>query len=90
MDRSDEREVNERWSSWAVILCAAAILMITMGIRNTAGLFIAPINHATGLGIVAISLALAIGQFVLGARPAAVRRGSKFQCDATGGKCGNG
>jgi MFS family permease len=48
------------------MLCAAAILMITMGIRNTTGLLVAPIDHATGLGIVAISFALAIGQFVWG------------------------
>jgi predicted MFS family arabinose efflux permease len=48
------------------MLCAAAILMITMGIRQTSGLFIDPINNSTGLGIVAISFALAIAQFVWG------------------------
>ena len=45
----------------------AAILMITMGVRQTTGLFLSPINTATGLGIVSISFALAIGQFVWGA-----------------------
>lgn len=41
--------------------------MITMGARQTTGLFVSPINTSTGLGIVAISFALAVGQFVWGA-----------------------
>ena len=49
------------------MLAAAAIMMITMGARLTTGLFISPINTSTGLGIVSISFALAIGQFVWGA-----------------------
>lgn len=49
------------------MLAAAAILMITMGARLTTGLFISPINTSTGLGIVSISFALAIGQFMWGA-----------------------
>ena len=49
-----------------LLLIASAILMITMGARQTIGLFIAPLNAATGLGIVAISLAAAIGQFTWG------------------------
>jgi len=54
-------------STWPLMIAAAAILMITMGARQTTGLFISPINTATGLGIVSISFALAIGQFVWGA-----------------------
>jgi MFS family permease len=49
-----------------LLLVASAVLMITMGSRQTIGLFIAPLNAATGLGIVAISLAAAIGQFTWG------------------------
>src|SRR5260370_42490231 len=52
--------------SWSLSLAAAAILLITMGARQTIGLFIAPLDSATGLGIVSISLAVAIGQFVWG------------------------
>jgi MFS family permease len=51
---------------WLLLLIASAILMITMGARQTIGLFIAPLNATTGLGIVAISLAAAIGQFFWG------------------------
>ena len=51
----------------AVTLAAAGILMITMGIRQSFGLFVSPINSSTGLGVATISLALAIGQFSWGA-----------------------
>ncbi len=54
-------------AGWMLTLAAAAILMITMGARQTTGLFVSPINTSTGLGIVAISFALAVGQFVWGA-----------------------
>ena len=54
-------------SAWLLMSAAAAIMMITMGARLTTGLFISPINTSTGLGIVSISFALAIGQFVWGA-----------------------
>ena len=53
--------------AWVVTLTAAGILMITMGMRQSIGLYVSPINTSTGLGIVALSLALAIGQFVWGA-----------------------
>jgi predicted MFS family arabinose efflux permease len=52
---------------WTLILCAAALLMITMGGRQSMGLFVAPITQATGIGIVSISFSLAIAQFTWGA-----------------------
>ena len=48
-------------------LLAAGILAITMGTRQSLGLFVSPINSATGLGIATISFAMAIGQFTWGA-----------------------
>ena len=48
-------------------LAAAGILMVTMGVRQSLGLFVSPLMFSTGLGIAAISLALAIGQFAWGA-----------------------
>jgi len=50
-----------------VIIAAAAILMVTMGVRQSMGLFVSPLNTTTGLGIATISLALAVGQFTWGA-----------------------
>src|SRR5229473_7040657 len=57
------------WSRPAVVvtLSAAAILMVTMGARQSLGLFVSPLNSSTGLGITTISLALAVGQFMWGA-----------------------
>jgi MFS family permease len=52
---------------WTLILAAAAILMVTTGARQSLGLYIAPLNQSTGLGLGDISLALAVGQFVWGA-----------------------
>ncbi len=53
---------------WELItFAAAAMLMMTMGARQSLGLFVAPLNSATGLGIVTISFAMAVGQFVWGA-----------------------
>jgi MFS family permease len=54
-------------SAWLVTLAAAAILMVTMGARQSLGLFVSPLNTTTGLGVVTISLALAVGQFTWGA-----------------------
>ena len=48
------------------MLTAAALLMIMNGARMTLGLFVSPINTTTGLGIVTISFALAVGQFMWG------------------------
>ena len=52
---------------WAVTLSAAGILMVSMGARQSLGLFLAPLNASTGLGIASISLAMAVGQFMWGA-----------------------
>ena len=54
-------------SYWPILLASAAILMVTMGSRQSSGLFVSPINTSTGLGIVSISFALAVAQFVWGA-----------------------
>jgi len=51
----------------SIVLATAGILMVTMGIRQSFGLFVNPINQSTGLGLVAISFALAIAQFTWGA-----------------------
>jgi MFS family permease len=52
---------------WTLVISSAAILAVTMGVRNAMGLFVSPLNTSTGLGIVQISFALAVGQFVWGA-----------------------
>jgi MFS family permease len=57
------------WTRDAIVVtfAAAAILMVTMGARQSLGLFVSPLNTTTGLGIATISFALAVGQFTWGA-----------------------
>jgi MFS family permease len=52
---------------WTLVLSSAAIMAVTIGARQSLGLFISPLNTSTGLGIVTISFALAVGQFAWGA-----------------------
>ncbi|HEX2933001.1 MAG TPA: MFS transporter, partial [Candidatus Binatia bacterium] len=67
-------------SSWLFItLAAAAMLMITMGARQAQGLFVFPISGSTGVSIVTISFAMAVGQFLWGAvAPAAGALADRF------------
>ena len=51
---------------WASIILASLILMITMGIRQTVGLFVHPVVARTGMSIGEVSMALAIGQLLWG------------------------
>ncbi len=50
------------WPVWLVLLAAAGTFALTMGTRQTMGLFLGPLNTATGLGLGSISLAFAFGQ----------------------------
>lgn len=53
--------------AWIVTAAAAMLLAVTMGQRSTLGLFVSPLNTATGLGLATISFAMAMGQIVWGA-----------------------
>ncbi len=50
------------YAVWLVLLAAGGAFALTMGMRQTMGLFLSPINTATGLGVGSISLAFAFGQ----------------------------
>ena len=52
---------------WPLVAAATVMLLVTMGIRQSLGLFVQPLARDTGLGIQTISFALAVGQFVWGA-----------------------
>jgi len=60
-------EAARRAALWGILLPAAAIMVLTMGTRQVTGLFLSPINTSTGIGVVGISFAMAVGQFVWGA-----------------------
>jgi predicted MFS family arabinose efflux permease len=53
--------------SMLLLMCAAAaVLMVTMGMRQSLGLYIAPIIESTHVGYAAMSFALAVGQLMWG------------------------
>ena len=45
-----------------VLLAAGGIFAVTMGARQSMGLFLSVINSTTGLGLASISLAFGVGQ----------------------------
>ncbi len=53
---------NRRTALWLILLAAAGTFALTMGTRQTMGLFLSPLNTSTGLGLANISLAFAFGQ----------------------------
>jgi MFS family permease len=61
---SDALSIKPRASTavWLVLLAAAGTFALTMGTRQTMGLFLSALNTSTGLGLGSISLAFAFGQ----------------------------
>jgi predicted MFS family arabinose efflux permease len=51
-----------RPAMWLVLAAAAGTFALTMGVRQTMGLFLSSLNTSTGLGLGSISLAFAFGQ----------------------------
>jgi predicted MFS family arabinose efflux permease len=51
-----------RVAFWLVLLAAAGTFAVTMGTRQSMGLFLSALNTSTGLGLGSISLAFAFGQ----------------------------
>lgn len=61
-DRTGRAQHGRQWSVWLVLLAAASTFALTMGSRQSMGLFVSPLNSATHLGLAQISLAFAFGQ----------------------------
>jgi len=59
---NDAPHKTARTALWLVLLAAAGTFALTMGTRQTMGLFLSPLNTSTGLGLASISLAFAFGQ----------------------------
>jgi predicted MFS family arabinose efflux permease len=55
-------DATRRAAFWLVMLAAAGTFALTMGTRQSMGLFLPALNTATGLGLGSISLAFAVGQ----------------------------
>ena len=61
---------------WLVLLAAGGTFALTMGVRQTMGLFLGSLNTSTGVGLANISLAFAFGYGLVNA--AAVAGGAWF------------
>lgn len=57
---------SQNYTMWVSIILASIILMITMGVRQTVGLFVHPIVDATMMNIAEVSMAFAVGQLMWG------------------------
>jgi MFS family permease len=57
---------SKHYAVWLVLLAGASLFALTMGTRQTMGLFLSSLNTSTGLGIANISLAFAFGQIFWG------------------------
>jgi predicted MFS family arabinose efflux permease len=51
---------------WRCTLCAAALMALVAGSRSAFGLFVSPLNTASGIGLAGLSLAAALGQLGIG------------------------
>ena len=61
-----------RVAFWLVLVAAGGVFAVTMGARQSMGLFLSAINSTTGLGLASISLAFGVGQLWWGlTQPAA-------------------
>jgi predicted MFS family arabinose efflux permease len=61
-----ERTASRR-GLFALTAAAVVLLAVTMGSRSVFGLFLSPLNSATGLGVATISFAIAVSQLTWGA-----------------------
>lgn len=52
--------------AWRVTLAAAALMALVTGGRSAFGLFVSPLNTASGLGLATLSLGMALGQLAIG------------------------
>jgi predicted MFS family arabinose efflux permease len=63
---------NGAWSAvmsapaWRCVLAATALMALVMGTRSAFGLFISPMNSATGIGLAGLGFAIAVGQLAQG------------------------
>lgn len=59
---ADPVSAKATYALWLVLLAAAGTFALTMGVRQTMGLYLSSVNTSTGLGVANISLAFAFGQ----------------------------
>jgi predicted MFS family arabinose efflux permease len=53
-------------AAWRLTLAASVLMGLAMGGRSAFGLFVSPLNTASGMGLASLSFALALGQLGIG------------------------
>ena len=53
-------------AAWRCVFAATALMALVMGTRSAFGLFISPMNSATGIGLAGLGFAVAVGQLAQG------------------------
>ncbi len=53
-------------AAWRLTLAAATLMGLVVGGRTASGLFVSPLNTASGMGLAALSFAMALGQLGVG------------------------
>jgi MFS family permease len=53
-------------AAWRLTLAAALLMALVSGSRAAFGLFVSPLNTASGIGLASLSFALALGQLAIG------------------------
>ena len=66
MDNTQKSRAAAPRGALAIALAAVALLAVTMGTRSVFGLFLSPLNSASGLGVATISFAIAVSQLTWG------------------------
>ena len=66
MDNLQKGGASASGGALALTLAAVALLAVTMGTRSVFGLFLSPLNSASGLGVATISFAIAVSQLTWG------------------------
>ncbi|HXJ26283.1 MAG TPA: MFS transporter [Streptosporangiaceae bacterium] len=66
MDNAQKSGASASGGALALALAAVALLAVTMGTRSVFGLFLSPLNSASGLGVATISFAIAVSQLSWG------------------------
>ena len=82
---SRERDVSEAITEkitgkvYLIVFCSSLVILLSMGVRQSFGLFQTPISEAFGIGIVAFSLSLALQNLIWGiAQPIVGALADKF------------
>ena len=69
-------------AAWRTTLAAASLMALVFGARAAFGLFVSPLNTASGIGLATFSFAVAVGQLGIGVTQPVVGANADRNCAA--------